>query len=112
MTVKDVVKSLEGKIRTGEEYTGREVTGVYVCDLLSWVMSHAQKGNVWVTVHTHLNIVAVALLAEISCIIIPEGINIEDNTVKKALDEGIVILSSDLSAYDVCCRIYEMMKNS
>lgn len=110
MVVKDVASVLNGKLRTTEVNTDRNVTGVYVCDLLSWVMSHARKGDVWVTVHTHLNIVAVALLTEVSCIVIPEGIDIEESTLKKADEEGINIISSDLSAYEVCCRIYDSLK--
>jgi len=40
--------------------------------------------DAWITVHTHVNIVAVALMADIPCIIIPEGIEVEEATIKKA----------------------------
>lgn len=88
--------------RAGED---KDVTGMYACDLLSWVMAHAQKGNAWITVHTHVNIVAVALLAEVSCIIVPEGIKMEEATVKRAELEGITILNTALSTYEICCRV-------
>ncbi|WP_026485858.1 DRTGG domain-containing protein [Caldanaerobius polysaccharolyticus] len=84
----------------------KEINGVYICDLLSWVMSHAQKNDAWVTIQVHLNVVAVALLTEVSCIIIPEGIEVSQDTVKKADEEGIPILSTGKSAYQVAIDIY------
>ena len=81
-----------------------EISGAYICDLLSWVMSHANKGDVWITVHTHLNIVAVALLVEVACILVPEGIQVEEATIKKA-NEGIAILSSNKTAYQIAVEI-------
>lgn len=108
MTVREFAGKLDLKVLTGESGLNNEISGVYVCDLLSWVMSHAGKGNAWITVLTHLNTVAVALLTEISCIIVPESISVEEATVSKAVREGIVILSSGLSAYEICCKAYEL----
>ncbi|HHV99546.1 MAG TPA: AraC family transcriptional regulator [Clostridiaceae bacterium] len=109
MKVNELAQKLDMKILTGNETLFKDITGVYVCDLLSWVMSHAEKGNAWITIHTHLNIVAVALLTEVSCVIIPENLAVEENTIKKAEEEGIVILSSSLSAYELCYRIHELL---
>lgn len=111
MKVEEFAEKLGMKLFTGPEWPDKEFTGVYVCDLLSWVMSHADKGNAWITVHTHLNIVAVALLTEISCIIVPEGISVEDATIKRAVQEGVVILGTDMVAYEVCCKAYELMRS-
>ena len=102
MIVSELCKMPEFTPVTPPETLNKEISGVYVCDLLSWVMSHAKKGDVWITVHTHMNIAAVALLTEAACIIIPEGIDTEESTVKKATDEDIAILRSNLSAYEIC----------
>lgn len=109
MKVNELAQKLDMKILSGKGSDIKDVTGVYVCDLLSWVMSHAEKGNAWITIHTHLNIVAVALLTEVSCIIIPEDIAVEENTIKKAEEEGIIILSSSLSAYELCYRMHKLL---
>ncbi|MGI6668584.1 MAG: AraC family transcriptional regulator [Acetivibrionales bacterium] len=77
MKTAELACRLNGVVVTGEAGTDNEIKGMYCCDLLSWVMSHAAKGSAWITVHTHLNIVAVAALLELSCIIIPEGISVE-----------------------------------
>ena len=72
-------------------------------------MSHAAKGNAWVTVHTHLNVVAVAVLIELSCIIIPEDIPVEEATLAKAGQEGIAVLSSSMNAYEICWRAHQLL---
>jgi predicted transcriptional regulator len=110
MKVKEFAQVLNMKVLAGEAGMDKTLTGFYVCDLLSWVMSHIEKGNAWITVHTHINIVAVALLAEVSCIIIPEDITVEEATIKKAEAEGIAILSTTMNSYEICCKAYELMK--
>ncbi|MCX7745897.1 MAG: DRTGG domain-containing protein [Clostridia bacterium] len=107
MNVRDFVKQFDLKVVSGENNLDKEISGVYVCDLLSWVMSHANRGDIWITVLTHLNVVAVAMLTEVSCIVIPEGIDIEEATIKKAGQEGIILLSTSMSAYEVCCQAFQ-----
>ncbi len=102
MNVAEFADKMDMKIITGKEALNNEVTGVYVSDLLSWVMSHAEKGNAWITVHTHLNTIAVAVLNELSCIIIPEGVAVEASTAEKAKEEGVVILTSAKTSYEIC----------
>lgn len=103
MKVGEFAKKLGAKLLTGETGVNLQVRDIYCSDLLSWVMAHAPKGAAWITVHTNLNIVAVASLAELSCIIIPEGIEMEENILKKAVQEGIPVISSTLTAYQICC---------
>lgn len=103
MKVSEFAEKIKGHLITGDVGTDVQVNDVYCCDLLSWVMSHAAKGSAWITVHSHLNIVAVASLTEISCIIVPEGIEVEDATVKRAAQEEIPVISTELSAYRICC---------
>ncbi|MCQ1528490.1 AraC family transcriptional regulator [Lutispora saccharofermentans] len=99
MTVREMCERLELKPLTGECGMDREVSGAYICDLLSWVMSHAQRGDAWITIQTHTNIVAVATLLELSSVIIAEAAEVEEDTIKKAIDEDIPILVSNKSAF-------------
>ena len=78
------------------------ITCGYTCDLLSWVMAKGKAGCAWITVQTHLNVIAVASLHEMTCIICPEGIEPEANSVNRAVQEGISILKTDKTAYEVC----------
>jgi hypothetical protein len=45
---------------------------------------------------------AVAALNDLPLIIIPEGINVPDPVVEKAVEENIAIASADCTAYEVC----------
>lgn len=108
LSVRNLVNDLGFKLMTHSTNLNKEITGVYCCDLLSWVMSHAKRGDVWITVQTHTNIVAVASLLEIGCIIIPEGIEIDEETIEKANEEGINILSTTLNNYEIFLKLYEL----
>ena len=109
MKIKEFADKLGLISLTGEETLQKDVMKVYACDLLSWVMSHASNKDAWVTVQTHVNIVAVAVLLEIPCIIIPEGINVEEATLKKASEENIAILKTNMDAYEICWRSHEIL---
>ncbi|MFW6006741.1 MAG: DRTGG domain-containing protein [Halanaerobiales bacterium] len=84
----------------------REITGGYTGDLLSNVMANADTGDIWITIQGHQNAVAVALLVEISAIIIAENSEIEDKAIKRAEEKGINLLRSPLSAFEIAGKLY------
>lgn len=109
MKVRELADKLNMRILAGKSGIESEIRGGYTGDLLSWVMSHASKGNVWITVQVHPNIVAVAVLLELSCIIIPENIEVEQATLEKAESEGIPVLQSDNHAFELCAEIKSLI---
>lgn len=78
----------------------REIDGVYVGDLLSWVMGRAQSGNAWITIMSNVNILAVASLADTSCIILAEGVTLEKDVIETALQKEINILTTKMDIYN------------
>ena len=78
----------------------REIDGAYIGDLLSWVMGKAQSGNVWITIMSNLNVVAVATLADVSAILLCEGVLLDSEVLALAESRGVNVLSTELSAYD------------
>ena len=102
MTVKELCELIEAKDMTPETDKNVEVSCGYTCDLLSWVMAHGAAGMAWVTVQTHLNVIAVAVLADMACVVLPESIDMEAESLKKATDEGMCVLSSPMTAYEIC----------
>ena len=101
MKISDIQNELGFKLLTGKIEEDREISGLYCSDLLSWVMANAKNGNVWVTVQIHNNILAVASLLELSCIVIPENIAVEESILQKASEESIPMFSTELATYDV-----------
>lgn len=109
MKVKELAETLEMEPILLEE-GDREITGIYVCDLLSRVMSECEAGNAWITIQTHLNVVAVAELNDAACIIVPENIAVNATTVEKAMEKKINILKSHMTAYEICWKMHELME--
>lgn len=105
-TIKDLKEQLDLKVLTEIEDENRDINGGCVCDLLSWVMARGEEGMAWVTVQTHLNVVAVACLHDFSCVIIPESIEVPRQTLDKAAEEGVVFFSSPDTSYEVCCKMF------
>ena len=79
----------------------REVEGAYIGDLLSWVMGKADSSNVWITIMSNINVIAVATLADVSCIVLAEGVKLDAEVMNTAQSKGVNVLSSALSAYEI-----------
>ena len=87
----------------------REVTGVYIGDLLSWVMGRAASGDAWITIMSNRNIAAVATLADTACIILAEGVQPDEGVAALAEEKGINLLLSSVSAYDTALRLRDAL---
>ncbi len=105
MKLSELIKKIKFDIKSGADLLDREATGGYVSDMLSDVIAHAEKGDIWVTLQTHLNIVPVASMKEISGIIIVNGRQPDENTLKKAEEEKIPILGTEMNAYQVVGKL-------
>jgi len=83
----------------------REIDGAYVGDLLSWVMGRASEGNLWITIMTNVNVVAVAMLREISAIVLAEGVDVDAEVLEAARAKGVNVLRTPLQSYDAAKKI-------
>ena len=108
MKVEDILKRMGLTSATGSSGLDREALGGYCGDLLSDVMANARKGSVWLTVQSHRNIVAVAVLGELAAVILVNGRLPDDDTRAKAEAEGIPILLSPLPAYETAGKLHEI----
>ncbi len=88
----------------------REIDGVYIGDLLSWVMGRAKSDNVWITIMSNINIVAVASLADVACVILAEGVSLDEPVRETAKQKGVNIYSSDQTAYQLAAEMAELLK--
>ncbi len=83
----------------------REINGIYIGDLLSWVMGRAKADDAWITIMSNINIVAVASLADVACIILAEGVNLDISVVETARAKGVNIIASQLPAYETAVAL-------
>lgn len=113
MTVLEFVQKKGYKVLCNEALAEqKQITGVYICDLLSMAMANVKDGNLWITVHTNVNIVAVASLANASCVIIPQSIPVEALTVKKAEEQGVILIQAPQTSYEIAVGYYSQSAGS
>jgi hypothetical protein len=108
MKLKDVVNGLGLQVRCGADRLDREVRGGYASDLLSDVMANTKAGDLWITLQIHQNIVAVASLNDLAGIILVNHREPEDVTRRKAEEEGVVLMVSPSSTFEVAGRLFGM----
>lgn len=104
MTVKQLAEKFSYRILCMPDET-REIVGGYAGDLLSWVMGRLEADNAWITIMSNVNIVAVATLADPSCIILSEGVDLEEDVLTRANQQGINVLSTDKTTFAVCADL-------
>ena len=83
----------------------RKVTCGYAGDLLSWVMGRAPESCAWVTVMSNTNVIAVATLADVSCVIIAEGAELDAEALEKAKAAFVNVYASKLTVFELCAKI-------
>lgn len=86
-----------------------EICGAYIGDLLSWVMGKAGEGNIWVTIMTNVNVVAVAMLREISAVVLAEDVTLDAKTLEAASTKGVNVLRTPLASYEAAKKIAEII---
>ena len=106
MKLKELVEKFDLQIQCASDRLEREIKGGYVSDLLSDVIANGRAGDVWITLQIHQNIVGVASLKDLAAIIIINGRQPEENTIEKAENEGIPIMVSKMSAFELVGRLY------
>lgn len=106
MTLTELAVLLKGGVMTTLPAQVREIQGGYSSDLLSDVIANAQEGDIWVTLQKHLNIVAVAHLKGLAAIVLVNGRRPDPDTVARADEEGVVIVTTPLTAFEAAGLLY------
>jgi hypothetical protein len=110
ITVQEVIKLTNGSLLTNHSSSAElEINDGYVSDLLSDVMGNAKEGSVWITIMNHLNVIAVASLAGLSLVVFSKSIIPEKMVIDKANEEGICLISSSLSTFELAGRFYNLL---
>jgi len=108
MTVSDLLKNENFSSVTLTD-GDRVIKDVYIGDLLSWVMGRAKSDDAWITIMSNVNILAVASLADTACIILAEGVTVDESIKATAIDKEINIISTNLSIYEAAVILNGMI---
>ena len=109
MKVKELVEKLNLQVLSGAQGLDRDIDGCYVSDLLSDVMGNAEMGNVWVTLQTHKNVMAIASLKELACVVLVKGQTASEDTLEQSNEDGIPFLSTTMQTYETVGKIYQLL---
>lgn len=108
MKLKEIVEKLNLEFRGNVRELDKEVNKGYVSDLLSDVLANAEENNLWITLQVHPNIVAVASMKALAGIVIINAREPEEETLKKAEENGIPIMVSKMAAFELAGKLYSM----
>ena len=112
MNLSEVVERLGLNALTSEGVGDSEVTGGYTGDLLSDVIANSKQGYLWITMQRHQNILAVAKLKDLAGIILVNGRRPDGETARKAVEEEVMLLGTDESAFNISGRLYQILEKT
>lgn len=109
MEIQEIMNNIEIKpVYINDGINATEVKGCYIGDLLSNVMANSKKGDLWLTVQTHQNVVAIAHLLNMAGIVFVEGHKPSPETIERAKKEEIPLFLTNKSAFEIGCSLYAL----
>ncbi len=109
MKVSEIVNLLSLEVFSGEKGLDKEISGGYVSDLLSDVMGNSDEGQIWVTIQTHLNVMAIASLKEMAAVLLANGAKPNEDTLQKSNEEDIPIIGTSESTFEIVGKLYSIL---
>lgn len=107
MTVAELAEKMELEVFCMGD-PEHETDSAYCGDLLSWVMGRAELDNVWFTIMSNQNVAAVAVMTDLSCIVLTEGVKPDEQLLERAKTEGLNLLGTDLSTYEAAAKFAKL----
>ncbi|MFH0777629.1 MAG: serine kinase [Candidatus Eisenbacteria bacterium] len=109
MKLREIVQELNFRVITGKEKLDGDVTHGYTSDLLSDVMANSKEGDLWITLQTHQNVVAVAKLKDLAGIVLVNTREPDADTTQKAAEEKVCLLQTEEASFVVSGKLYALL---
>ena len=106
MKVSELVAKYGMKVFSGEHGLDKEITGGYVSDLLSDVMGNITENEVWITLQTHQNVMAIASLKDLAAVVLVKGLEPDEDTLSRSAEEGIPLLGTQMGTFEMAGKLY------
>ncbi len=110
MKVSELVKKYNLEVYSGELGLENEISGGYVSDLLSDVMGNAAENEVWITLQTHQNVLAIASLKELAAVILVKGLHPDPETIEHSNEEGIPVLGTNMETFEIAGNLFNELR--
>ena len=105
MKVQELAQRLE--LTPATKVFDRDVTGVYISDMVSDMIANAKAGDLLVTAQAHANVIAAANLVDTCAIVITQGKSLADDVVKMAEKAEIAVYTTALNRWQMATKLYE-----
>jgi DRTGG domain. len=109
MNVLQLVENLNLTVFSGSQGLNKPITGGYTSDLLSDVMGNADEGDVWITLQTHKNVMAIAQLKDLAAVVLVKGLKPDADTLAQSEAEGIPLLGTNDPAFEITGKLYQLI---
>ena len=110
MKTETVLREIGAKELSGG--AAEEFNGVYAGDLLSRAMSHVGEGNLWITIMSNVNVVAVASLTEAAAVVLAEDVTMTEDVLEAAREKGVAVYTTGLTVYEICAVIHSLSEKA
>jgi predicted transcriptional regulator len=104
MKIQELIQNLG--LKPLSRFEDRDISGVFISDMMSDAMANAKSGNLWITVQTHKSIIPAANLVDVAAVIITSGKTVPQDTVELADRHAIALLSTDQPTFDLIGKLY------
>ncbi|PLV60008.1 DRTGG domain-containing protein [Thermotoga sp. KOL6] len=104
MTIEEIASVVNGEILTGDR--NMNVERVVATDLMSDVLAFAEPGVLLITGLHSPQVVRTAIVVGIPAVLFVRKKDIPENIVEIAKDNNITLLSTDLSMFETCGRLF------
>ena len=108
MNLGKIARQLGLEVKVGSDCLSNEVRGGYASDLISDVIANAREGDLWVTLQTHQNTIAVASMKGLAGVVLVNGRQPEEDTLRKAKEENVPLLVCSLPAFELIGRLHQL----
>lgn len=106
MKITKIQELLEAKIFCCESNMEREVCSVFGCDLMSDVLAYVQDQSVLLTGLVNPQVIRTAVMMDMVCIVFVRSKAPTDEMLELAKESGIVVMSTDMTMYTACGKLY------
>ena len=106
MTIREVMRIVDGKILTGEQWLDNRVDTACGSDLMSDVLAFVKEKTVLITGLINPHVVRTSEMLDITCIVFSRGKMPSEEILEMAEEVGIGVISSPLTTYTACGELY------
>jgi predicted transcriptional regulator len=108
MTIREIVKILDGRVVVGDDKLDTEVKRGCGCDLMSDVLAFIERNTVLLTGLNNAQAVRTAEIAEVEVICFVRGKQPTEEMIELAREKDIALIATSLPLFEACGRLYSM----